>query len=73
MDPRRALGSLHFILRCYTDLADLEILNSVDDHRVLPRCPLVSPCEAPLAYVRNHAANNDLRCYSYCPYCHQGV
>ena len=73
MGPRHALDGVHFILRCYTDVIEPGILNSVGDHHVLSRYPHVSPGEAPLPYVRNHAANDDLRCCSYCPSCHQGA
>lgn len=73
MGPRRALGNVHFILRCYTDIVELEILSNVDDHHGLSHYPLVYPCKAPVPYVRNSVANNDLRCCSYRPSCHQGV
>ena len=72
MDPRRVLGGVWFILRCYTDIAEFEILSSVEDPHVLSRYPPVSPCEPPFPYVRNPATNTGFRCPRHYPYRHQG-
>src|SRR5258706_4497216 len=73
MDPRHALGGVQCILRCYTDIAEFQILSSVEYPHVLSRYPLVSPREPPFPYLWNPHATNYFRCPRHYPYRHQGT